>query len=117
MVSLDDKSELAHRIMLANLLRILGAVKNKKANRHFVTRPTQVYRPTMFFFGNDGLYSKVQDIFRLTFQPLELRVDSRNWSNGSYKQHCPRNGELWRPHMLSEEDGIQHPWPNASSVV
>ena len=36
---LDDKSELAHRMMLVNLLRILGAVKNKKASRHFVTRP------------------------------------------------------------------------------
>ena len=35
----DDKSELAHRIMLVNLFRILGAVKNKKAIRHFVTRP------------------------------------------------------------------------------
>ncbi|OBZ72636.1 Fatty acid synthase subunit alpha [Grifola frondosa] len=32
---LDDKSELAHRIMLVNLLRLLGAVKIKKASRHF----------------------------------------------------------------------------------
>ncbi|TFY75042.1 hypothetical protein EWM64_g8970 [Hericium alpestre] len=38
---LDDKSELAHRIMLVNLLRLLGAVKSKKASRHFVTHPTQ----------------------------------------------------------------------------
>jgi fatty acid synthase subunit beta len=33
--SLDDKSELAHRIILVNLLHILGAVKAKKASRHF----------------------------------------------------------------------------------
>jgi fatty acid synthase subunit alpha len=34
--ALDDKFELAHGIMLVNLLRLLGAVKNKKASRHFV---------------------------------------------------------------------------------
>ena len=34
---LDDKSELVHRMMLVNLLQILGAVKTKKASRHFVT--------------------------------------------------------------------------------
>jgi len=33
--TLDDKSELTHRIMLVNLPQILGAVKAKKANRHF----------------------------------------------------------------------------------
>ncbi|KAK0482324.1 hypothetical protein IW261DRAFT_1678043 [Armillaria novae-zelandiae] len=37
---IDDKSELAHCIMLTNLLRIMGTVKNKKASRRFVTRPT-----------------------------------------------------------------------------
>jgi fatty acid synthase subunit alpha len=34
---LDDKLELAHRIMLVNLLRLLGGVKQKKASHHFVT--------------------------------------------------------------------------------
>ena len=42
---LDDRSEFAHRMMSVNLLCILGAVKNKKASRHFVTRPTQVILP------------------------------------------------------------------------
>jgi len=42
---IDDKSELAHRIMLTNLLCILGAVKGKKASRQFLTRPTQVILP------------------------------------------------------------------------
>jgi fatty acid synthase subunit beta len=42
---LDDRSELAHCMMLVNLLCILGAVKNKKASFHFVTRPTQVILP------------------------------------------------------------------------
>ncbi|KAG8905251.1 3-oxoacyl-[acyl-carrier-protein] synthase [Tulasnella sp. 403] len=31
---LDEKSEVAHRIMLVNVLRLLGAVKQKKASRH-----------------------------------------------------------------------------------
>jgi hypothetical protein len=39
----DDKSELAHQIMLVNLLRILGAVKAKKASRHFDKRPRKLY--------------------------------------------------------------------------
>ncbi|KAJ3495490.1 hypothetical protein NMY22_g19933 [Coprinellus aureogranulatus] len=58
---LDDRSELAHLMMLANLLRILGVVKNKKASCHFVTRPTQVIlplSPNHSLFGNDGLYSE-----------------------------------------------------------
>ncbi len=55
---LDDKSELAHRIMLVNVLRTLGAVKSKKASRHFVTRPTQVILPLSPNLGNDGLYSE-----------------------------------------------------------
>ena len=50
MDGLDDKSELAHMI-LVNLLRILGAVKNKKASRHFVTRPRQVILNTRHVDG------------------------------------------------------------------
>ena len=36
---LDDKPELAHRIMFANLLCILGSVKSNKASRNSITRP------------------------------------------------------------------------------
>ncbi|KAE9384551.1 hypothetical protein BT96DRAFT_950481 [Gymnopus androsaceus JB14] len=42
---IDNKSELAHCIMLTNLLRILGAVKGKQASRQFLTCPTQVILP------------------------------------------------------------------------
>ena len=58
---LDDKSELTHCMLLINLLQILGAVKNKKASRLFVTRPTQVIlllSPNHGPFRNNGLYSK-----------------------------------------------------------
>lgn len=50
-----------HRIMLVNLLRLLGAVKVKKASRHILTRPTQVIlplSPNHGTFGRDGLYSE-----------------------------------------------------------
>ncbi|KAJ6624064.1 fatty acid synthase [Mycena sp. CBHHK59/15] len=76
--SLDDKSELAHRIMLVNLLRILGAVKTKKASRHFVTRPTQVIlplSPNHGLFGNDGLYSES----KISLETLFQRWSSESW--------------------------------------
>ncbi|KAJ3916064.1 fatty acid synthase [Lentinula edodes] len=75
---IDDKSELAHRIMLTNLLRILGAVKNKKASRHFVTRPTQVIlplSPNHGLFGNDGLYSES----KISLETLFQRWASESW--------------------------------------
>ncbi|KAJ7158521.1 fatty acid synthase [Mycena filopes] len=75
---LDDKSELAHRIMLVNLLRILGAVKTKKASRHFVTRPTQVIlplSPNHGLFGNDGLYSES----KISLETLFQRWSSESW--------------------------------------
>ncbi len=76
--SLDDKSELAHRIMLTNLLRIMGAVKTKKANRRFVTRPTQVIlplSPNHGLFGNDGLYSES----KISLETLFQRWASESW--------------------------------------
>ena len=75
---LDDKSELAHRIMLVNLLRLLGAVKNKKASRHIVTRPTQVIlplSPNHGLFGNDGLYSES----KISLETLFNRWNSESW--------------------------------------
>jgi len=76
--TLDDKSELAHRIMLVNLLRILGAVKAKKASRHFVTRLTQVIlplSPNHGLFGNDGLYSES----KISLETLFNRWTSESW--------------------------------------
>lgn len=75
---LDDKSELAHRIMLVNLLRLLGAVKTKKAARHIVTRPTQVIlplSPNHGLFGNDGLYAES----KISLETLFNRWSSESW--------------------------------------
>ena len=78
--SIDSKSELAHRIMLTNLLRLLGAVKTQKASRGFETRPAQVVlplSPNHGTFGNDGLYSES----KLALETLFNRWHSENWGN------------------------------------
>lgn len=75
---IDDKSELAHRVMLTNLLRLLGAIKTKKAARHFVTRPTQVIlplSPNHGLFGGDGLYSES----KISLETLFNRWSSESW--------------------------------------
>lgn len=75
---LDDKSELAHRIMLVNLLRLMGAVKVKKASRHIVTRPTQVIlplSPNHGLFGSDGLYSES----KISLETLFNRWSAESW--------------------------------------
>jgi len=76
----DDKSELAHRIMLVNLLRLLSAVKVKKASRHIITRPTQVVFPLFSnhgLFGDDGLYSES----KIGLKTLFNRWSSESWEN------------------------------------
>ncbi|CAK9782775.1 thiolase-like protein [Cutaneotrichosporon oleaginosum] len=76
--NIDDKSELAHRLMLTNLLRLLGAVKTKKAAKKFVTRPTQVVlplSPNHGLFGNDGLYSES----KISLETLFNRWSAESW--------------------------------------
>lgn len=78
--NIDSKSELAHRIMLTNLLRMLGNVKTQKAARNFDTRPAQVIlplSPNHGTFGNDGLYSES----KLALETLFNRWHSENWGN------------------------------------
>ena len=58
---LDDRSELAHRIMLTNLLRLLGSIKAEKAQRRIRTHPTHVIlplSPNHGSFGQDGTYAE-----------------------------------------------------------
>jgi len=78
--NIDSKSELAHRIMLTNLLRLLGAVKTQKAERGYETRPAQVVlplSPNHGTFGNDGLYSES----KLALETLFNRWHSEHWGN------------------------------------
>ncbi|KAM3555497.1 hypothetical protein MY1884_005561 [Beauveria asiatica] len=78
--SIDSRSELAHRIMLTNLVRLLGCVKAQKAERGFETRPAQVVlplSPNHGTFGNDGLYSES----KLALETLFNRWYSESWAN------------------------------------
>ena len=78
--SIDSKSELAHRIMLTNLLRLLGCIKTQKQARGFETRPAQVIlplSPNHGTFGNDGLYSES----KLALETLFNRWHSESWGN------------------------------------
>ncbi|EPS26514.1 Fatty acid synthase subunit alpha [Penicillium oxalicum] len=78
--SIDSKSELAHRIMLTNLLRMLGSIKTQKQTHGFETRPAQVIlplSPNHGTFGNDGLYSES----KLGLETLFNRWYSESWAN------------------------------------
>ncbi|OAK97945.1 hypothetical protein IQ06DRAFT_379724 [Phaeosphaeriaceae sp. SRC1lsM3a] len=77
---IDSKSELAHRIMLTNLLRMLGAVKKQKQANGYETRPAQVMlplSPNHGTFGNDGLYSES----KMSLETLFSRWHSESWGN------------------------------------
>ncbi len=77
---IDSKSELAHRIMLTNLVRLLGCVKTEKSRRGFETRPAQVIlplSPNHGTFGNDGLYSES----KLALETLFNRWHSEDWAD------------------------------------
>ena len=83
--SIDSRSELAHRIMLTNLYRLLGAVKKEKFDRGFDTRPAQVILPLSAnhgLFGNDGLYSES----KMALETLFSRWHSESW--GQYLTIC-----------------------------
>lgn len=78
--SIDSKSELAHRIMLTNLLRLLGTVKSYKETHGHRTHPTQVIlplSPNHGTFGGDGLYSES----KVALETLFNRWHSENWQD------------------------------------
>lgn len=78
---LDSRSEFAHRVMLTNLLRLLGAVKTKKHELGYDTRPAEVIlplSPNHGVFGGDGLYAES----KIALETLFNRWTSESW--GSY---------------------------------
>ncbi|KAI0009466.1 putative 3-oxoacyl-synthase [Xylariaceae sp. FL0662B] len=77
---IDSKSELAHRAMLTNVLRIMGAVKVAKEAKGSRSRPAQVLlplSPNHGTFGNDGLYSES----KLGLMALLNKWSSESWSD------------------------------------
>ncbi|KAM0794192.1 hypothetical protein BDR22DRAFT_901014 [Usnea florida] len=82
---IDDRSELAHRVMLINTHRVLGYIKTQKHQRGFTSRPTQVIlplSPNHGTFGGDGLYSES----KLGLETIFNRWSSESW--GAYLIVC-----------------------------
>jgi len=78
--NIGSKSELAHRIMLTNLLRLLGEIASSKRVRNIQTRPAEVIlplSPNHGTFGSDGLYSES----KLALETLFNRWYSESWSS------------------------------------
>ncbi|KAJ3106179.1 3-oxoacyl-[acyl-carrier-protein] synthase [Phlyctochytrium bullatum] len=78
--NIDSKSELAHRIMLTNLLRLMGEIKKKKASLGYTTRPAAVLlplSPNHGTFGGDGLYGES----KIALETLLNRFHAENWSS------------------------------------
>lgn len=78
--NIGSKSELAHRIMLTNLLRLIGEVATQKRIRNISTRPAEVIlplSPNHGTFGSDGLYSES----KLALETLFNRWHSESWSS------------------------------------
>lgn len=77
---LGPRSELAHRMMLVNLLRLLGLIIKHKHEQQLDTRPTQVLIPlssNIGTFGGDGLYAES----KLGLESLLHRFHSETWSD------------------------------------
>ena len=77
---INSKSELAHRLMLTNTLRLLGAVKRQKEARRITSRPAQVIlplSPNHGVFGNDGLYAES----KLGLEALLEKWYSEDWAD------------------------------------
>ena len=76
---IESKSELAHRIMLVNLVRLLGHIIHHKDARKINTRPTLVLlplSPNHGSFGGDGLYAES----KLGLESLMNKFQSESWS-------------------------------------
>eukprot|EP01114_Cavostelium_apophysatum_P006579 TRINITY_DN1795_c0_g1_i2.p1 TRINITY_DN1795_c0_g1~~TRINITY_DN1795_c0_g1_i2.p1 ORF type:complete len:3793 (+),score=1033.24 TRINITY_DN1795_c0_g1_i2:910-11379(+) len=80
--NLDSLSELSHRIMLTNVLRIIGKVKsmkeqNKLEIKHAPTVVVLPLSPNHGTFGSDGLYSESKVSLEMVFNKFE----SEGWQD------------------------------------
>ncbi|KAF4634034.1 hypothetical protein G7Y89_g4072 [Cudoniella acicularis] len=78
--NIDSKSEIAHRIMLTNVIRLLGAIKKYKEAAGYRTRPTHAIlplSPNHGVFGGDGLYAES----KMALESLFAKWHSEKWSD------------------------------------
>ncbi|KAJ3244145.1 3-oxoacyl-[acyl-carrier-protein] synthase [Chytriomyces hyalinus] len=77
---IDSRSELAHRIMLTNVVRLMGEIKLQKQKHGYDTRPAAILlplSPNHGTFGGDGLYGES----KIGLETLLNRFHSEGWSN------------------------------------
>ncbi|KAK8054548.1 hypothetical protein PG994_009615 [Apiospora phragmitis] len=77
---IDGRSEVAHRAMLTNVLRLMGCIKQQKEKRHYTGRPTTLVlplSPNHGEFGGDGLYSES----KIGLETLFSRYRSEGWGD------------------------------------
>ncbi|KAK1590719.1 uncharacterized protein LY79DRAFT_686575 [Colletotrichum navitas] len=75
---LDSKSEFAHRLMLTNLLRLIGTIARNKRSKGVAHRPATVLlplSPNNGSLGNDGLYAES----KRGLEPLLSKWKSETW--------------------------------------
>ncbi|CAP73343.1 uncharacterized protein PODANS_2_7310 [Podospora anserina S mat+] len=80
MDALSPTNELAHRLMLTNVFRLLGRIVKNKRRLEIACHPTQVVlplSPNHGIFGGDGLYSES----KLGLESLVNRARSESWSD------------------------------------
>ena len=77
---IESRSELAHRMMMVNVLRLIGCLINRKRQNSIYFCPTQVLlplSPNHGTFGGDGLYSES----KLGLESLLNRISSESWAD------------------------------------
>ena len=78
--AIESRSELAHRMMLVNVLRLIGCIIKRKRQDGIHCCPTQVMlplSPNHGTFGGDGLYSES----KLGLESLLNRFSSESWGD------------------------------------
>ncbi|KAJ2551398.1 fatty acid synthase alpha subunit Lsd1, partial [Coemansia sp. RSA 1933] len=78
--SIGSKSEFSQRVMLTNVIRLLGGIKDAKEKRRLMFRPTLAVlplSPNHGTFGGDGLYGEC----KAGLETLLNRWKSEDWCN------------------------------------
>ncbi|OLY84576.1 Fatty acid synthase subunit beta, partial [Smittium mucronatum] len=76
----DSLAELSHRIMMTNLIRLIGKIAHSKQVRNIVSRPAQVILPLSLNhggFGGDGMYPES----KIGIMTLFDRWYAESWSD------------------------------------
>eukprot|EP00741_Cyanophora_paradoxa_P008488 tig00001335_g8213.t1 len=85
---IDARSEVAHRVMLTNTVRLIGLLKAEKEARGVSTRPAHVVlplSPNHGLFGGDGLYSESK---------IGLEVLLEKWASEGWSDYVTLSGAV-----------------------